>query len=196
MKTIPALSISSMLVIVVMAGLAGCSAPPPDSGPAGLKALLEEIHQAIASKNYGKAAKITQGLFPDKSRLAAAFNDGIEADDVQRVIDFHAQLLAETDDLARVFEPKPGQNVIEVHSATTEDIALYSLDSVAYAKFPGGAHDLAQQGFLRPGVTFYEVEFLEPGATLGTTYHLFYWDGKSWAMLGPVWRVLTKAAEN
>jgi hypothetical protein len=43
---------------------------------------------------------------------------------------------------------------------------------------------------LRPGVTFYEVEFLEPGKDAGMKYHLFYWDGKQWSMLGPVWRAL------
>jgi hypothetical protein len=41
---------------------------------------------------------------------------------------------------------------------------------------------------LRPGVTFYEVEFLQPGQPRGIKYHLFYWDGRRWAMLGPVWR--------
>ena len=39
-------------------------------------------------------------------------------------------------------------------------------------------------------MTFYEVEFLEPGKDAGMKYHLFYWDGKQWSMLGPVWRTL------
>jgi hypothetical protein len=60
---------------------------------------------------------------------------------------------------------------------------------VVFAKFPGGAVKLAGQ-ILRPGMTFYEVEFLEPGKDSGMKYHLFYWDGKQWTMLGPLWRAL------
>jgi hypothetical protein len=48
---------------------------------------------------------------------------------------------------------------------------------------------MAEQ-ILRPGMTFYEVEFLEPGKEYGVKYHLFFWDGKQWTMLGPVWRAL------
>jgi hypothetical protein len=39
-------------------------------------------------------------------------------------------------------------------------------------------------------MTFYEVELLEPGKEYGMKYHLFFWDGKQWTMLGPVWREL------
>ena len=39
-------------------------------------------------------------------------------------------------------------------------------------------------------MTYYEVEYLEPGKSAGMKYHLLYWDGNQWSMLGPVWRVL------
>jgi hypothetical protein len=39
-------------------------------------------------------------------------------------------------------------------------------------------------------MTFYEVEFVPPGKDLGMKFHLFYWDGSQWTMLGPVWRVI------
>jgi hypothetical protein len=39
-------------------------------------------------------------------------------------------------------------------------------------------------------MTFYEVGFLEPGKDYGVKYHLFYWDGRQWTMLGPLWRAL------
>jgi hypothetical protein len=35
---------------------------------------------------------------------------------------------------------------------------------------------------------FYEVEFVKPGEDMGMKYHLFFWDGARWKMLGPVWR--------
>ena len=60
-----------------------------------------------------------------------------------------------------------------------------------FRKFPGGARELAASA-LRPGLTFYEVEFLEPGKDLGMKFHLFAWDGERWAMLGPAWRALKK----
>jgi len=34
------------------------------------------------------------------------------------------------------------------------------------------------------------VEISEPGKDKGTKYHLFFWDGASWRMLGPAWRVV------
>ncbi|HZL71116.1 MAG TPA: hypothetical protein VFC86_01550, partial [Planctomycetota bacterium] len=64
-------------------------------------------------------------------------------------------------------------------------------DSVAFKEFPGGAKKLAET-ILRPGVTFYEVEFLEPGKDAGMKFHLFFWDGERWAMLGAAWRVVDK----
>jgi hypothetical protein len=43
---------------------------------------------------------------------------------------------------------------------------------------------------LRPRMTFYEVELVKPGETAGMVYHLFFWDGAQWTMLGPVWRMI------
>ncbi len=43
---------------------------------------------------------------------------------------------------------------------------------------------------LRPGVKFYEVEFVAPGSDSGMKFHMFYWDGSAWKMLGPAWRAL------
>ena len=60
---------------------------------------------------------------------------------------------------------------------------------LAFKEFPGGAKRVAELA-LRPGMTFYEVEYLEPGKNTGMKYHLLYWDGKQWSMLGPAWRVL------
>ena len=37
---------------------------------------------------------------------------------------------------------------------------------------------------------FYEVEYFMAGTDSGMKYHLIYWDGRQWTMLGPVWRVM------
>jgi hypothetical protein len=79
--------------------------------------------------------------------------------------------------------------VVKVHGATTEEIVTYAQGSVVYSEFPGGTRRIAER-ILRPGMTFYEIEFLEPGKEYGMKYHLLYWDGRQWTMLGPLWRAL------
>jgi hypothetical protein len=88
-------------------------------------------------------------------------------------------------DIGRVARPE--QTVVKVHAATTEEIARHEEGTVAFDQFPASARRLAEQ-ILHPKMTFYEVQFLEPGEDRGMKYHLFYWDGKQWSMLGPMWR--------
>ena len=83
----------------------------------------------------------------------------------------------------------PERTVVKVRGATTEGIRQNQEGSIAYENFPGGARQMAER-ILRPGVTFYEAEFLEPGQPRGIESHLFYWDGEQWSMLGPVWHVI------
>ncbi|MCI0340919.1 MAG: hypothetical protein L0216_07155 [Planctomycetales bacterium] len=80
---------------------------------------------------------------------------------------------------------------MQVHAATTEQIVAYAEGSVASNEFPGGARKAAEK-ILRPGVTFYEVERLEPGKDLGVKYHLFFHDGSGWKMLGKAWNALAE----
>ena len=54
---------------------------------------------------------------------------------------------------------------------------------------PAARKKLAEK-LLKPGTTFYEVEVTEPGKDSGTKYHMFFWDGAQWRMMGPAWRVL------
>ena len=72
---------------------------------------------------------------------------------------------------------------MRVHGATTDEIALGA------PEFPGGAVRLAGS-LLRPGCRFYEVEVTEPDSSMGTKFHLFFWDGEAWRMIGPIWRAI------
>jgi hypothetical protein len=36
------------------------------------------------------------------------------------------------------------------------------------------------------------MSFIEPGKYAGMTFHLFFWDGADWKMLGPIWRLVPK----
>jgi hypothetical protein len=158
--------------------------------PENLKKLFETIHNLIYVKKDAKSATaLLASLFPNEERARKAIRDDVPPETLQKIFDYQKQLgslLGETNigDLAR-----PEQKVVMVHGATTEEIVTYAQGSVAYAEFPGGTRRLAER-ILRPGMTFYEVEFLEPGKNLGIKYHLFYWDGRQWSMLGPMWRVL------
>ena len=87
---------------------------------------------------------------------------------------------------------RSGQTKIMVHAATTEQLAGKSAAPESLPEFPGGAIQAAKKGMLRPGMTFFEVEYLEPSKDVGIKYHLFFWNGDSWSMLGPVWRSIGK----
>ena len=151
-----------------------------------LKALMQRVFQLQKSPREGAA--LFRSLFPDETRLRAALKADVPAETVRNILDFQKKFASAPDDVvAKVAEPT--QTNILVHGASTEDIQRNQEGSVAYAEFPGGARQLANR-ILRPKMTFYEVEFLEPGKDAGMKYHLFYWDGRQWSMLGPIWRLV------
>src|SRR5687767_10246962 len=84
---------------------------------------------------------------------------------------------------------QPEQKQVRVYGATTEELIKYREGTVAFKEFPAAAKRVARE-MLRPGMTFYEVEYRAPGKDAGMKYHLVYWDGRQWSMLGPAWRVL------
>ena len=161
-----------------------------ENRPANLKAMLETIHDLIYAKKDIKSAKaLFASLYPNEERARKALRNDVPLETLQKTFDMHKaqiSLLAEANvnDLA-----EPDQEVVKVHGATTEEIARNERGSVVFSEFPGGAVKIADQ-ILRPGMTFYEAEFLEAGKDNGMKYHLFYWDGKQWTMLGPAWRAL------
>jgi len=176
-----------------LALLAACAPQTPSSKqenkPESLQASFVTLHQTVHVKNDAKAAAAQlQALMPDEARVKQALRDNVAPDALGRVLDMHKKLgPASEADAAKLARPE--QKEVRVHGATTEEIVAYREGSVAYRAFPGGARRVAEQ-VLRPGMTFYEVEFLEPGKDAGIKYHLLYWDGTQWSMLGPVWSVL------
>lgn len=183
-------------VLVLLAGLVSfpCLAQSVDfkheNNPRNLKALFERVHQDVyVKKDTARAAALFRSLLPDEARAKKALKDNVPPDTAKQLKGMHEKLgagitPADINKIARA-----SQTVVQVHGATTEDIIRYREGSVAYKEFPGGARRVAEQ-LLRPGATFYEVEFLDPGKDAGMKYHLLYWDGRQWSMLGPVWRVM------
>jgi hypothetical protein len=160
-----------------------------ENNPENLRTLFSNIHQAVHAKRDAKqAAELMQSVMPDEARVKKALKDNVGADALQRILSIHKSMPPVSErEVAKLARPEQGN--VKVHGSKTEDLIAYREGSVAHKEFPGGAKKAAEQ-VLRPGMTFYEVEFLELGKDAGMKYHLFYWDGKQWSMLGPVWRVL------
>lgn len=192
-------------VLATVVALAGCAAtldpraavpstttPPPlfaqTDSPDNLKGLLDTIVKSAGAGDVKKAAALTRGLLVDRDTVFKALKDDAPTETVDRALTLSRTAPSEDATVAKAFSRGNDKRTeITVHGATTEEIAASRPGPVA-KNFPGGAKTLAQQGTLRPGVTFYEVNFTEPGRTSGMQYHLFFWDGSQWRMLGPVWR--------
>jgi len=189
---IPRFRFAAFWVLVGFA-LAACDADKGtdfkhENKPENLKALFELVHQTVHIKKDNKGATtLFASLIPDEARAKKAFKDKIAPDVQNAILDMHKNLRFKEDGAPKI--ARPTQTVVQVHGSTTEDIIRYREGSVAYKEFPGGTKRVAEQA-LRPGMTFYEVEYLEPGKDSGMKYHLMYWDGRQWSMLGPAWRVL------
>jgi hypothetical protein len=160
-----------------------------ENKPENLKGFLELIHQTIYTKKDLKLAVVLyRSLIPDQDRIKKALKDNVGPEVIEKIMSMHKGFGVPNE--ANIGEiARAEQTVLEVYGAATEEIALYKEDSVPFYKFPGGTKQVAEQ-FLRANMMFYEAAFLKPGARSGIKYHLFYWDGKQWTMLGPVWRAL------
>lgn len=159
-----------------------------ENTPENLKATMLRLRSLIHDKkNVEAAEQLFVGLLPDQARLKKAVNDKVDDSTFDKLWQMHQQMRAAKPDLSKLC--KPEQTDVQVHGATTEEIAEYKDGGVPFKEFPGGAKRVAEK-LLKPGMTFYEVEFLEPGKDAGMKFHLFYWDGEKWTMAGPLWRAV------
>lgn len=143
------------------------------NSPENLKEFFVALRQAIVSKNWKTAAAMTQSIFPAKNRLQAALKDDADPATVTKIAALLDGLRPKSNkpqDWAAVFRTDPARSEVQVHAATTEELRAYENGGVAFKEFPGGARTLANT-VLRPGKTFYEVEYLEPGRDAGMKYH-------------------------
>jgi hypothetical protein len=176
-------------LLVAMCSTAAPAQDKPDPGAAELKKAMTELRGAIKDGNDTKIAELAGKVLPDAERIGKGLGSGA-GDGKEQVVAFHARMPKDAQALARLFAVKPAQTEVQVHAATAEEMAAYEDGSVASKEFPAAVKALAEKGVFVPGKTYYEVEFLEPGNDVGMKYHLFYWDGSGWSMLGPVWRML------
>ena len=157
-------------------------------GAEGLKAFFEASHAACHGKDFGKGKQLVMSVIPSKDQLKKLFKDDAPGLDVDKLADQFKELPPSDEKAACIFAPD-GRTEIKVYASSVEDLAAYKEGTPAFEEFPGGARKLAEK-VLKPGNTFYEVEVTEPGKDSGTKYHMFFWDGGQWRMMGPAWRVL------
>lgn len=173
-------------------GAGGASAAPPiaeKDGAEGLKALFEASAATCNAKEFAKGKALTLSVIPTKDHLKKLFKDDAPADLFDKMLEQYKSLPPDDEKVACIFVPGEGRTEITVHASSVEDLIAYKEGTPAFEEFPGGAKKLAEQ-VLKPGATFYEVEVTEPGKDTGTKFHMFFWDGAQWRMLGAGWRAL------
>jgi len=155
--------------------------------PANLGGLLDTIAKAAEAGDAKKAGALTRSLIPDQAAYRKAFKADVPPAVLERFAGAVKQLPADDAQLAGlIHRGDPTQSQVKVHGATPEEIQGGS--TAAAGEFPPAAKQNA--GLLRAGLRFYEAEFVAPGEEVGMKYHLFFWDGSRWRMLGPIWRTL------
>ena len=182
--------LATVLVIAAACekGPEGTNGPyPQKDDPENLAGLLETIAGAAEKGDAKKAGALTRALIPDAGAYRKALREDVPKAVLDALVGNLAMLPADDARLATLIRRgDPTQTRVNVHGATPEEIQAGT--TPAAGEFPGGARDRA--GLLRPGLRFYEAEFVAPGEDLGMKYHLFFWDGSRWRMLGPIWRSL------
>lgn len=168
----------------------GPAAAEPDPMADQIRIYMESLQKAIREGNTERAATLTKALFPDEERLKKALRKKTDAQTIRRILAFHGKFRdTPQEQLATMFKVPAACSEVKAYGATGKEIAANQKGTVVFNEFPGGAVKLAQ-ALLHPDTRFYEVECTEPGKSSGTKFHLFFYDGEHWNMLGPAWRVL------
>lgn len=154
-----------------------------------LRSQIVLLREAMRAGRKSEGLKRVKVILPNRQSVQAAFRKSVSKEDLDKVANFYKTLIPQDDEaLAQVLKVDPRYTRIKVHQASTKELQDYKKNSVAWNHFPGGCKRLAKS-YLREQLFFYIVEFLKPEAKRGLKYHLFFWNGEGWTMLGPVWRV-------
>lgn len=191
---VPARSIRVLALLAPLL-LVACGDSPPAAGPAqgtppaaeDLPALLRRV---LAVQNGGDkaAAEATlRGLLPTQAELRQVVRPGPAAD---AFVAAFGGTREKSPPVGAQLAP-PERSEVKVHSATTEELAAYVRDTVAFAEFPGGMRRFAQELAL-PGLTWCTVELLEPGKDSGTRLTAFVQAGGRWVLVPKPWTGLPR----
>ena len=152
-----------------------------------LRALFRRLRDLIRAGQLSRANQLASSLLPDENRLRKGLRDDISPQEVQLIMELEKDAMPpKFEDLYSIFNPDRLANTVRLYRATTEELVANPKDSAARVAFPKLSHKYAKDD-LRPGVTWYIVELALPGADEGWRYHLIFFDGQHWTMLGPIW---------
>lgn len=140
----------------------------------GAKALVAEFVKPGAD-----LAALTRNLRPTKADYDAVFTPDLaaKADTVYGAAWDGGQLGS--------IAPKPGQTQVMIMSATSEELKSWTGDA---KEFAGGWKDVSAQ--LKPGVTFYQFQFVEPGKKFGMAYDGLAYVNGNWRIFPKPWKVM------
>lgn len=188
-----------IIVLFVAAASTGCKKKNEDSGKAAekldeateLSILFKELQSKLRKGEKAGAAKIARALLPNQQDVEEILRPE-KLSVALKISAFQTKFSPKTDeDIIKVFTTKKERTVIKVHRATTEELVANVKGSTSFNEFPSGILPLAGT-ILKPKVSFYEIEMLEPGKEMGMKYHLFTKTKNGWKMMGPFWRVFMK----
>ncbi len=139
----------------------------------GVKALLAEF-----AKPGADLPTLSKTLRPTKADYDAVFMPDLaaKADAVYGPAWDGGQL---------VLTPKAGQTQVLVKHATSEELMSGTGGATGFA---GGWKDVGAQ--LKPGVTFYRADFVEPGHDLGMSFDGFAYVNGNWRIFPKPWRAM------
>jgi ribosomal protein S15P/S13E len=158
-----------------------------ENTPENLKHLFRRIRDHVRANQRDRAARLGFNLLPDPARVRLGLRPDADGKKVEQITDLHRRMMpARFDDIANIFEPEPAATDLRLYAATTEELRNPPKNSAARVFFPKGAQKVARE-ILRPGLTWHMVELAKNDQHEGFRYHLIFWDGQSWTMLGPIW---------
>lgn len=149
-----------------------------------LRALYRRLRDLIRGGQYARANALGGSLLPDEARLRAGLREGTPEAEVLRILELEKRSLP--DDVYKIFAPDSTASEVRLYRATTEELQNPPKNTAARDVFPKNVKSVAKD-LLRPGITWYIVELAVPGQDQGFRYHLHFFDGAHWTMLGPIW---------
>ena len=149
-----------------------------------LRKMFRRIRDLIRGGQYARANTLGATLLPDEERLKAGLREGTPESEVQRILALEKSSLP--DEVYKIFAPDSLASEVRLYRATTEELISCPKDTAAHDVFPKNAQKVARE-LLRPGITWWIVELAVPGQEQGFRYHLIFFDGAHWTMLGPIW---------
>jgi hypothetical protein len=178
------------------AQLDGAAARPSDT--AVLRALVASFHAAQKARDEETLAELGRALCPTSAELqtlcregeaATAFLAAYSGPRQERLVD---RPDGDKEIGRHAFVPgNPAQTEVQVHQATTEELAAYAEGTLAFQEFPGGMRRFAEQ-VAAPGRTWFVVELLEPGKGVGMKYSCFTKVGERFVVVLKPWAAVPR----